>query len=57
MPLTKFKRLAALLRKEWLQIARPDNIALNYRAADDALFLFGFAINTDPKNSRPACSP
>jgi hypothetical protein len=46
-----FKRFAALLRKEWLQILR-DPITLRFTIALPMmqLFLFGFAINTDPKN-------
>lgn len=46
-----FKRFAALLRKEWLQIIR-DPITLRFIIALPMmqLFLFGYAINTDPKN-------
>jgi ABC-2 type transport system permease protein len=46
-----FKRLAALLRKEWLQILR-DPITLRFIIALPMmqLFLFGYAINTDPKH-------
>jgi ABC transporter DrrB family efflux protein len=46
-----FKRFAALLRKEWLQILR-DPITLRFIVALPMmqLFLFGYAINTDPKH-------
>jgi ABC transporter DrrB family efflux protein len=46
-----FKRFAALLRKEWLQIIR-DPITLRFIAALPMmqLFLVGYAVNTDPKN-------
>jgi ABC-type multidrug transport system permease subunit len=46
-----FKRFAALLRKEWLQIIR-DPITLRFIIALPMmqLFLFGYAVNTDPKN-------
>jgi ABC-2 type transport system permease protein len=46
-----FNRFAALLRKEWLQIIR-DPITLRFIIALPMmqLFLFGYAINTDPKN-------
>jgi ABC-type Na+ efflux pump permease subunit len=46
-----FKRFAALLRKEWLQILR-DPITLRFIIALPMmqLFLFGYAINTDPKH-------
>jgi ABC-2 type transport system permease protein len=46
-----FKRFAALLRKEWLQMIR-DPITLRFIIALPMmqLFLFGYAINTDPKN-------
>jgi ABC-2 type transport system permease protein len=45
------KRFAALLRKEWLQVVR-DPITLRFIIALPMmqLFLFGYAINTDPKN-------
>ncbi len=46
-----FKRFVALLRKEWLQVVR-DPITLRFIIALPMmqLFLFGYAINTDPKN-------
>lgn len=46
-----FKRFAALLRKEWLQILR-DPITLRFIIALPImqLFLFGYAINANPKN-------
>jgi ABC-2 type transport system permease protein len=46
-----FKRFVALLRKEWLQILR-DPITLRFIIALPMmqLFLFGYAINTDPKH-------
>jgi ABC-2 type transport system permease protein len=46
-----FKRFVALLRKEWLQVLR-DPITLRFIIALPImqLFLFGYAINTDPKN-------
>jgi ABC-2 type transport system permease protein len=46
-----FKRFAALLRKEWLQIRR-DPITLRFIIALPImqLFLFGYAINSNPKN-------
>jgi ABC-type Na+ efflux pump permease subunit len=46
-----FNRFAALLRKEWLQMKR-DPITLRFIIALPMmqLFLFGYAINTDPKN-------
>ncbi|MBO0733158.1 MAG: ABC transporter permease [Methylocapsa sp.] len=46
-----FKRFGALLRKEWLQIIR-DPITLRFIIALPMmqLFLFGYAVNTDPKN-------
>ena len=46
-----FNRFAALLRKEWLQVVR-DPITLRFIIALPMmqLFLFGYAINTDPKN-------
>jgi len=45
------RRFLALLRKEWLQILR-DPITLRFIIALPImqLFLFGYAINTDPKN-------
>lgn len=46
-----FRRFAALLRKEWLQIRR-DPITLRFIIALPImqLFLFGYAINANPKN-------
>ena len=46
-----FKRLRALLRKEWIQVTR-DAITLRFIIAVPImqLFLFGYAINTNPKN-------
>jgi ABC-2 type transport system permease protein len=46
-----FRRFAALLRKEWLQIRR-DAITLRFIIALPImqLFLFGYAINANPKN-------
>jgi len=46
-----FKRFVALLRKEWLQMTR-DPITLRFIIALPImqLFLFGYAINTNPKN-------
>ncbi|HEY7302107.1 MAG TPA: ABC transporter permease [Xanthobacteraceae bacterium] len=46
-----FRRLYALLRKEWIQLRR-DPITLRFIVALPVmqLFLFGFAINSNPKN-------
>ncbi len=46
-----FRRLYALLRKEWIQITR-DAITLRFIVALPIvqLFLFGFAINTNPQH-------
>jgi len=46
-----FKRLYALLRKEWIQLTR-DALTLRFIIAVPImqLFLFGYAINTNPKN-------
>jgi ABC-2 type transport system permease protein len=46
-----FKRLLALLRKEWIQVRR-DPITLRFIIAVPImqLFLFGYAINTNPKH-------
>src|SRR6516164_8122643 len=46
-----FRRLYALLRKEWIQLRR-DPITLRFIIALPVmqLFLFGYAINTNPKN-------
>jgi ABC-2 type transport system permease protein len=46
-----FKRLRALLRKEWIQVTR-DALTLRFIIAVPImqLFLFGYAINTNPKN-------
>jgi len=46
-----FKRLLALLRKEWIQVRR-DPITLRFIIAVPMmqLFLFGYAINTNPKH-------
>jgi ABC-2 type transport system permease protein len=46
-----FKRLRALLRKEWIQLTR-DALTLRFIIAMPImqLFLFGYAINTNPKN-------
>ena len=51
MRIFSFNRFAALLRKEWLQMMR-DPITLRFIIALPMmqLFLFGYAINTDPKN-------
>src|SRR5246127_5333609 len=46
-----FNRFIALLRKEWTQVRR-DPITLRFIIALPVmqLFLFGYAINTDPKH-------
>src|ERR1700720_2598579 len=46
-----FKRLYALLRKEWIQVMR-DALTLRFIIAVPImqLFLFGYAINTNPKD-------
>src|SRR5579863_4564695 len=46
-----FRRLSALLRKEWIQVAR-DPITLRFIIAVPImqLFLFGYAINTNPQH-------
>jgi ABC-2 type transport system permease protein len=46
-----FKRLSALLRKEWIQVRR-DTMTLRIIIVIPImqLFLFGYAINTDPKH-------
>ena len=46
-----FARLFALLRKEWTQVTR-DRLTLQFIVAVPImqLFLFGYAINTNPKN-------
>jgi ABC-2 type transport system permease protein len=46
-----FRRLRALLRKEWIQVTR-DAITLRFIIAIPImqLFLFGYAINTNPQN-------
>ena len=46
-----WKRLLALLRKEWIQVTR-DAMTLRMIVALPImqLFLFGYAINTDPKH-------
>jgi len=46
-----YKRLYALLRKEWAQLTR-DSLTLRFIIAVPImqLFLFGYAINTNPKN-------
>jgi ABC-2 type transport system permease protein len=46
-----FRRLIALLRKEWIQVTR-DAITLRFIIAVPImqLFLFGYAINTNPQN-------
>ena len=46
-----WRRLVALLRKEWIQVRR-DAMTLRIIIAIPImqLFLFGYAINTDPKN-------
>ena len=46
-----FGRFTALLRKEWLQMRR-DAITLRFIIVLPMmqLFLFGYAINTDPKH-------
>ena len=46
-----FKRFGALLRKEWLQIIRnPITLRFIIALRMMQLFLFGYAVNTDPKN-------
>ena len=46
-----FRRLAAMLRKEWLQMRRdPMTIRLTLILPMIQLFLFGFAINANPRN-------
>jgi len=46
-----WRRLVALLRKEWLPIEpRPADIALHHRRAINAALPFGYAINTNPQN-------
>ncbi|HWX14603.1 MAG TPA: ABC transporter permease [Methylocella sp.] len=51
MNVFSFRRFAALLRKEWLQMLR-DPITLRFIIALPMmqLFLFGYAINSNPKN-------
>jgi ABC-2 type transport system permease protein len=46
-----FRRLSALIRKEWVQVTR-DAITLRFIILVPVLqlFLFGYAINTNPKN-------
>src|SRR5260370_9056578 len=46
-----FKRLYALLRKEWIQVTR-DALTLRFIIAVPVmqLFLFGYAINTNPQH-------
>ena len=46
-----FKRLYALLRKEWIQVTR-DALTLRFIIAVPImqLFLFGYAINTNPQH-------
>ena len=46
-----FRRLYALLRKEWIQVTR-DPITLRFIIAVPImqLFLFGYAINTNPQH-------
>jgi ABC-type multidrug transport system permease subunit len=46
-----FRRLRALMRKEWIQVTR-DALTLRFIILVPVmqLFLFGFAINTNPKN-------
>jgi hypothetical protein len=50
MRMLSFERLRALLRKEWIQVRR-DPITLRFIIAVPMmqLFLFGYAINTNPK--------
>ena len=50
MSVFSFRRFAALLRKEWLQMLR-DPITLRFIIALPMmqLFLFGYAINSNPK--------
>ena len=46
-----FKRLLPLVRKEWIQVRRdPMTLRLIIALPVMQLFLFGFAINTNPKN-------
>jgi ABC-2 type transport system permease protein len=46
-----FKRLRSLLRKEWIQVRRdPMTLRLIIALPVMQLFLFGFAINTNPKH-------
>src|SRR5262249_53532843 len=51
MTALSLKRLRALIRKEWIQVTR-DAITLRFIILVPViqLFLFGFAINTNPKN-------
>jgi ABC-2 type transport system permease protein len=51
LPAFSFRRLFALLRKEWIQVKR-DALTLRFIIAIPImqLFLFGFAINTNPQN-------
>ena len=45
------KRLRSLLRKEWIQVRRdPMTLRLIIALPIMQLFLFGFAINTNPKH-------
>src|ERR1700746_2709670 len=45
------RRLSALLRKEWIQVRRdPMTLRLIIALPVMQLFLFGYAINTDPKH-------
>jgi ABC-2 type transport system permease protein len=48
------RRLFALLRKEWIQVRR-DAMTLRIIISIPImqLFLFGYAINSDPKTCRP----
>jgi ABC-type multidrug transport system permease subunit len=51
MAMLSFRRLFALLRKEWIQVKR-DALTLRFIIAVPImqLFLFGFAINTNPQH-------
>src|SRR5471032_2015739 len=46
-----FRRFTAVLRKEWIQVRRdPLTLRMIIALPVMQLFLFGFAINTDPKH-------
>ncbi|MGD0639575.1 MAG: ABC transporter permease, partial [Roseiarcus sp.] len=51
MTLFSLARLAALLRKEWIQVIRdPMTLRMIIAIPIMQLFLFGYAINSDPKH-------